>query len=333
MAEFNGNIGMHSFSLSWEAILDEYKQALKTAGKSQKTIDGYLENTKRYFTFLEINNQMKPIQELGKKELREYIVHLQNRARWPNNPHIKEGNRGGLSPFAVRAYVRDIKTLWSWMYKEGYIEENPLAGLRLPNVPDSLPKTITPVQFATLLSNIDASTPEGVKYYCILLLLYDNGMRISELVSLKIKDIDFRDKTIKVMGKGQKERLVPMAVFTRRHIIRYLDRVRLNICPKDSPYLFANSDGEPISKNSVQQFMKRLPVRSGLKGVKFSPHILRHSFATQYLANGGNVFYLKAILGHRSLTTTLRYTQVYLQDIQKQHTEFSPVAELFRTKS
>ena len=310
MASSNNSDRKDSFSLSWETILDEYKQALETAGKSRRTIDGYLENSRKYFTFLETEGLVKPIHELGKKGLREYVTHLQNRVRWPNNPHIKEENRGRLSPFAIRAYVRDIKTLWSWLYREGYIEENPLATFALPAVPENLTRIVTPEQYKTLLSNIDTSTPDGSKYYCILLILYDNGMRISELVVLRISNIDFEGKTIRIMGKGGIERMVPITVYTRRHIVKYIDGARLKLSPGNCPYLFADYDGEPISKNSVQQFMRRLLAKSGFKEVKFSPHILRHSFATQLLANGGNVFHLKAILGHKSLATTLKYTKL-----------------------
>lgn len=323
----------NSFRLSWATILDEYKQALETAGKSPKTINGYRESLSDYFAFHETWSIAQPTPETGIKGLREYIAYLQHRERWPNNPHIKEENRGRLSPFTVQARVRDIKTFWSWMHKEGYIDRNPLADLPIPEVPENLIKIITPEQFRYLLSNVDISTPDGSKYHCILLILYDNGMRISELVMIRISDVDFEAKTIKIMGKGRIERLVPITVYSRRHIMKYNDRSRPKLCPENCPYLFANQDGEPILKNSVQQFMRRLLVKSGLKEVKFSPHILRHSFATQFLANGGNVFHLKAILGHKSLTTTLRYTNLQVQDIQKQHAKFSPVAQLFRNKS
>jgi len=318
--------------LDLQNLIQGFKLSCQTENKSPKTIDGYISNNRKFFIFLEVANGTKPIESIGKKELRGYIEHLQSRTRWPNNPYIKEENRGALSPFTRLAYVRDIKTLWSWMYREGYVEENKLAHFQLPSVPENLPKIITPAQFATLLSHIDRSTPEGSKYHCILLILYDNGMRISELVKIRICDIDFQGKTIIVMGKGQRERPVPITVYTRKQILRYIDQVRTRICPKDSPYLFANPDGEPFSKSSVQQFMRRLLEKSELE-VKFSPHVLRHSFAIQYLANGGNVFYLKAILGHKSLITTLGYTRTLPKDIQDQHMKYSPVAVLFRNRS
>ena len=142
MVDSNNSDKTNSFSPSWETTLDEYKQALEAAARSQKTIEGYLQNARKYFTFLETEALIKPVHKLGKKELREYIKHLQNRVRWPNNPHIKEENRGRLSPFAVRAYARDIKTLWGWLQRDGYIDDNPLAKFPLPAVPENLIKLI-----------------------------------------------------------------------------------------------------------------------------------------------------------------------------------------------
>ncbi len=130
--------------------------------------------------------------------------------------------------------------------------------------------------------------------------------------------------------KGRRERLVPIVSITRRQIKRYMDGPRSKICPEDSPYLFADSCGDPIKRNSVQQFMRRLLAKSGLKEIKFSPHILRHSFATQALADGAGIWYVQIILGHKSVTTTMRYTHVSSKDIERQHAQFSPVAYLFR---
>jgi site-specific recombinase XerD len=329
VTEYNDNNKINSFSLSWQVLLSEYEQALKAAGKSPKTIDGYISNNRNFFLFLENTSRIKPVGQIGKKELREYVTRLQKRERWPDNLFINSENRGPLSPFTLRAYVRDIKTLWSWMHTDDYIEQNLLKGFPLPAVPESFPKIVTPEQFTTLLSHISKSTPQGLKHYCILLILYDNGMRISEVINIRISDIDFQNKTIKVIGKGQREKLVPITVYTRKQIRRYIEEARDKICLKDTPYLFASQDGEPISSNSVQQYMRRLLVKSGLR-VKFSTHALRHSFATQYLANGGNVFYLKAILGHKSLQMTLRYTRILPQDIQDQHMQYSPVSTLFK---
>lgn len=319
--------------LSWQTILDEYKEALEAANKSQTTVEGYHESLNDYFPFLETYGLMKPIERLGKKDLEVYVKHLREREKWPNNPHVKEENRGRLSPFTVRYRARDVKTFWSWMYKNGYIEDNPLAGYELPRVPDKLVEIINPEQFRIFLSHIEANTPEGSKYHCIMLIFYDNGMRLSELRMIGIEDIDFQGKTIKVLGKGRRERLVPITVYTRKYIVKYINGARLGLCPENCPYLFADSYGDPLTKNSIQQFMRRLLGKSGLKGVRLSPHILRHSFATQFIKNGGSLADLQTILGHKSSTTTQKYTHLIVQDIRKQHAKYSPIAQLFRNRS
>ena len=238
----------------------------------------------------------------------------------------------GLSPYTIRFRARDVKTLWSWMYKRKYIKHNPLADFVLPGVPDKIVRTITPGQFRIIVSNIDTSTPSGSMYYCIMHIFYDNGVRLSELRTICVEDIDFQGKSIKVMGKGHRERLVPITVDTRRYIRNYIVGIRPRLCFEKSPYLFADSKGKPITKNSIEQFMMRLVKKAGLEGVKLSPHILRHSFATEYLANGGNIYYLQAILEHRSPVMTRRYTQVRQQDVQEHHSRFSPVAQLSRQR-
>lgn len=331
MAISNNN-KLQQFSLSWETILDEYSEALQATGRSEKTIDGYRESLIDYFTFLETHGLMNPVDRLGLKELTSYLIHLQKRDRWPNNPHIREENRGRLSPFTIRARARDIKTHWSWMRKNGYIVDNYLAGFTLPKVPDKLVEIIRPEQFKIILSDIETTTPEGLRHYCIMLIFYDNGMRLSELRTICIRDINLQSKTIKVFGKGQRERLVPITVYTRKYIMKYINGSRPRLCPDNCPYLFADSDGEPMTKNSIQQFMRRLIEKTGKQGLKLTPLILRHSFATLFLANGGSITDLQVILGHKSITTTQKYAKLQVQDIQKRHAMFSPVAQLFRNK-
>jgi len=153
-------------------------------------------------------------------------------------------------------------------------------------------------------------------------------IRISELVNITMEDLDSRDEFIRVTGKGQKQRLVPISHLTRREIIRYVNRFRQQICADKSPYLFAAPDGRPISLNGVQQLLRRLGKQAGLNGIRCSPHTFRHTFATQFLTNGGDVFALKNIMGHASLHTTLKYTHLQPQDLQNQHAMFSPVTNL-----
>lgn len=314
-------------NVSFRVLLDEYRLSLEAMNRSPKTISWYMEIIERYFGFLDSNSLLKPVNQLGTQELRAYILHLQKANRWANNPKIRIST-GKLSPYSVQGHVRALKAFWGWLEREGYIVSNPLAKLPLPKVPEKPVYVLSSEQIKKLFSQINRLTPIGARYYAILLLLLDTGMRISELVSIRIQALDLQHDCVQVLGKGQKLRSVPMSKLTRKEINRYINHSRAQLYPIDSPYLFAKFDGTPISVNSVQQFLRRLAIEAGLDGIKCSPHVFRHSFATHSIANGANVFVLKEIMGHSSLNTTLKYTHLQPGDLQIQHAKFSPVATL-----
>ena len=313
----------------YRQLLDNYAFSLKAANRSVRTITWYQEILLRFFSFLEAQGLARPVQELGTEELKAYIVHLQDTTKWANRTYIKEA-KGRLSPYSIQGHVRAIKAFFSWLEREECIESNPMVRLPLPKVPQYLVKILTVDQIKTLLSMLDRQTPLGMKYYVILLLLLDTGMRISELVQVEIDDIDLIYGHIRVMGKGQKERIVPFCNQTRRELLRYMKHFRPHLGPEDGAYVFPQKDGDHISINSVQQFLRRLAAKAGLHGVKCSPLIFRHYFASQAIANEANVFTLKDIMGHASLQTTLKYTHMQSGDLKAQHSKFSPVAGLFK---
>ena len=327
-SEEAGRYNKESARLNIEDLLTVYRRDLEAANRSPKTISWYMEMLGRFFSFLHFNNPTQSIQDIGREELRTYISNLQGAGRWPNSPHIK-ADTSCLSPYSIQGHVRAIKAFWGWLFREEYIAQNPLTRLPLPKVPQSLVKTLTIDQFRSLLAAIERHTPPGAKYYCILLFLLDTGVRVSELVSIKMADIDLVNCLAKVVGKGSKERIVPFHRVTRRELQRYIRDFRPKLCPCDSCYLFPTSDGHHISVNSVQQFIRRIAAKAGLRGTKCSPHIFRHTFATTFIAKGGSGFALKEILGHASLQTTFRYTHLQARDLQQQHARFTPLEDLF----
>jgi len=239
-------------------------------------------------------------------------------------------NRGGkLSPYTIFAYVRDIKVFWSWLLKRNYIKRNALVDYPLPKVPKLIMKTLSYEQIRKLLTGIDKNSPRGAMRYCIVILLLDTGIRVAELVNLRISDLDFNHKTVKVFGKGQRERYVPISVSTRKALVNYINNHRSSICRTDSPYLFTNEDGEAFTVNAVQQFLRRLAIKSGISNVRCSPHVFRHTFATLAVNNGANIETLRVIMGHESIQTTSKYTHISTSDLQKQHSQFSPLNTLF----
>jgi len=318
-----------SLRLNIEGLLSAYRRHLEAANRSPKTISWYMEILRRFFDFLDFSNLTESIPDIGREELRTYILHLQSAKKWPNSPYIKE-NKGSLSPYSIQGHVRAIKAFWGWLFKEEYILENPLIKLPLPKVPQSLVKTLTIDQFKRLLAAVDRHTPLGAKYYCVLLFLLDTGVRMSELVNIKMDDIDLVNCLVPVVGKGRKERRVPFHRVTRRELQHYVRVFRPKLCSHHSCYLFPRADGYHISVNSVQQFIRRIAIKAGLQGIKCCPHIFRHTFATTFIAKGGTDFALKEILGHTTLQPTLKYIHLQPRDLQRQHARFTPVEDLFQ---
>jgi len=241
----------------------------------------------------------------------------------------QDSDPGKLSPFTIQGRIRALKAFWSWLHREAHIDSNPLAGLPLPKVPKNMIDILEKEQIIQLLRAIDRYTPLGARNYIILVLLIDTGLRISELTSIKMTDIDLTQGYVKVIGKGQKERIVPFSTYTRKELMKYTKRYRLSLCGIDSSYLFSTKDGDNISVNCVQQAIRRLALKAGMQNVKCHPHIFRHTFATIFSAKGGSPEILKLIMGHESFQTTQKYLHPRPQDLRKQHIKYSPVADLF----
>jgi len=311
-------------------LLEDYKLSLEVLNRSLKTIQDYLANLQRYFESLFLMNLLKPIAELGRSELRSYIKHLQNSQRWPNRPEL--GDKGTLSPVSIQVHIRAIKAFWSWLEREGYVEKNALAKFPLPKAPIKLMGILSAQQISLLLSCIDRSTLSGDRNHLIILMLYDLGLRITELLNIKVGDLDFAGGYVTIMGKGQKQRSIPISKISLREILRYISKYHPDQNPDKSARLFELNGHKPISSNGVQQMLHRLRDAAGLEDIRVSPHVFRHSFATQFIANGGNAFVLQRILGHSSINMTLRYTHLQPEDLRVQHSQFSPVGNLYQKR-
>ncbi len=322
-----------SIRQSIKLLIEEYTLNLEAGNRSQKTILWYLDILDNFFfKYLPSQGIIKPIDKLGREEVRSYIKHLQGSNRWPNRVH-QDKDFGKLSSYTIQGKIRALKAFWGWLFKEEHIDSNPLAGLPLPTVDRSLIVILTKGQILQLLRAIDRHTSLGARNYIILLLLIDTGVRISELICIKITDIDIAQSYVKVTGKGRKERIVPFSGITKGELIKYINRYRRDLCDTDSSYLFpAKYDGH-ILANCIQQMIRRLAKKVGLKNVKCHPHIFRHTFATMFLAKGGSPVILMEIMGHESFQTTQKYLHPQPQDLRKQHLRYSPVTDLFGDKN
>ena len=212
----------------------------------------------------------------------------------------------------------------AWLAEDAeYLPANPFAKLKRPKVAEPLIEVLSDDEIVALVQAVNPNTFIGARIYAILLLLLDTGIRASELCTLTLEHTDLEHGTIKVMGKGKKERAVPFCAATKRALARYVSTFRPDTtCPN----LFVNEDGEPLTYNALKLILLRLGRKANVP--RLHPHLLRHTFAVKYLMNGGDVMTLRLMLGH----TTLQVTQLYLHlaeaHVQTQHAKFSPVERL-----
>lgn len=309
---------------NFEDLIQNHAYCLTAEGRSQKTIDWYAANLKRFLRFLKSRNMSVSVKDIGIPEVRRFIHHLQSEVvRWEDKPDVNDTGR--LSPFSVQGYVRTIKAFWSWLLEEGYIKENPIARLKLPRVPRKVIATFTLEQIQALINNLDRKTPTGFRNYTIIILFLDSGIRLTELTNLEIEDIDFGKSSMLIRGKGNKERTVPFGIQVRRAMWRYARNYRAESVSPKAEHIFLSGSGFPLRPRSVQLMITRIGKRAGITGVRCSPHTLRHTFARMYLMEGGDIFTLQKILGHNSLEMVKTYLNLVSSDVSKQHRRFSPI--------
>ena len=211
------------------------------------------------------------------------------------------------------------------MIFEKYISNNPLSLIESPRISRKLPDTLTIQEINTLVSNIDFKSSEGERNLAIIETLYGCGLRVSELISLNVSDLFFSEGFIKVTGKGNKQRLVPINTLTKRVIKSYMENSRrsIKIVEQFKDILFLNRRGRAISRAMIFTIIKKLSRQANIKK-NISPHTFRHSFATHLLENGADLKTIQQLLGHQSITTTEIYTHIDNKMLIKAMNEFHP---------
>jgi integrase/recombinase XerD len=226
------------------------------------------------------------------------------------------------SPMTVNGRITVYKTFFKYLYEEGLISTNPAGSLRKLKVPLKLRKTVAPEEMAKVLMACDRKTFYGDRDFCMMLLTYDSMLRLSELLALKLSDLDLQGRLVKLFGKGRKERYAPFSSKTARALHLYLVKHRPRIT---GDLLFPMRDGNRICAHQGH----RIFMRAGKAvGVKLHPHLLRHSGASEYIKQGGNVAVLSRILGHASLSTTQIYLHLSGADLLNDFERLSPTGSL-----
>ena len=296
--------------MNWDIHVQEYENYLKLERSlSPNSVEAYVHDVIKLKQFLEISNSGFTPLQVGLTELRNFIEYI---------------NDLGMTPFSQARIISGLKSFYKFLVYAGELDADPTTLLEAPKLGRKLPDTLNVHEIDQILEVIDHSKPEGVRNRAMLETLYSSGLRVTELVALKLAHVHFEVGFLRVIGKGNKERLVP----TGKQALKYIDiyrrevRVHLDIAKGHESFLFLNRRGKKLSRQMVFMYIKDLVNKAGLNK-KVSPHTFRHSFATHLIEGGADLRAVQEMLGHESITTTEIYTHLdrdYLrQVIQEYH--------------
>ena len=236
----------------------------------------------------------------------------------------------GLSPTTLRRRVSSVRGFTRWLHQQGHHASDPGARLHQPKAPKKLPRVLNEAQIADLFDQLsaraDSGDPQAVRDLAVVELLYSSALRVSELCSANLDSIDFTEQTIRVRGKGDRERVAPIGQPAIRALRRYLDTARGALCSERSGQaLFLSATGRRLNPRSVYSLMSRMLGEHPGSGPR-GPHTLRHSAATHLLDHGADLRSVQEMLGHRSLATTELYTHVSVERLKKAYEQAHPRA-------
>lgn len=313
---------MNGRSLALENLIKGFELSCHAEGKSPKTIEWYVSFLGRFRKFLEQRHIPAYVDSIDKSHIRDFIRFLQTEAKTPRT-------NKALSPATVQGYTRTLKTFFSWLKREDYVNHNIMTTIPIPKAPVKIIDTFGTDQIKSLISLCQRSDGIGYRNLSILLLLLDSGIRVSELTNIELSDLDLAEGYIRIRrAKGGRERMVPIGTLTQKSLWRYVNNFRPQPLTGNITRLFLNDKALPLTRNGIQQMLRRYGKKASITGVRCSPHTFRHTFAKNYLLNGGDIFSLQKILGHSSMASVRIYINLFAQDIKKQHRIYSPVDNL-----
>ena len=305
-------------------LIEGYRLQARIEGKSLKTVGIYTTALTILNEFLKQDGLPTDVGEIGVSEIRRFIPYLQGAKAYREHPYTRPQQKG-LTSHTINCYLRAIRAFWSWLVSEEIIETNPFEKVKIPKPLKKVIIPFTEEQLKSLLDVIDTHTPAGFRDWTIILTLLDTGLRVMELANLRLEDVNLSQRSLKVCGKGAKERVVPVGGTVQRAMAKYINRYRLNPVNQLLDHLFLTRAGEPLTTNRIESMIRGYGEKARIDGVRCSPHTFRHTFAIAYLRNGGDVFSLQRILGHETLDMVRNYLNVAQYDLQAAHARSSPV--------
>lgn len=293
--------------------LAEYIIYLKIErGLSANTVTSYKRDIEKYLTFL-MEKKIIQLDEVSRLEILDFLQTLR---------------QSGAADNSIIRMVSSLRKFHQYLKRESIVSDDPMQLIDTPKKASTLPKAISPQAVEQLLEAPDTTTPLGVRDRTILELMYATGLRISELVNLKLSDMHLTMGFIQTMGKGEKERIIPLGEIASQWLDHYLDGARVYLqdqSAETSEYVFLNSRGKGLSRQGVWKKVKQLALEAGIDQ-NVTPHTLRHSFATHLLENGADLRMVQELLGHADISTTQIYTHITKTRLKQVYSDYHPRA-------
>lgn len=278
-------------------------------GLAENTLNAYKSDLDQFHQYLKKEN--KNFKELKGDDIVNFMAQLY---------------KNGLIAKSIARYLSSLKMFFRFLLQEGIIESDPTINIESPKIWRLLPEVLSIEEVELLLDQPQKETIYGLRDSALLELLYASGFRVSELVNLKIEQIDFEEGLLWCKGKGSKERIVPLGSIASIRLKEYIAYSRSRLLKgKSNPYVFLNRQGQRLSRQWVWKMIKRYGKHAGLKK-NLKPHILRHCFATHLLANGADLRSVQMLLGHSDISTTQIYTQVSQERMRRLYEKYHPRA-------
>lgn len=277
-------------------------------GLSQNTLEAYSHDLNRFFDHLQ-KRGTKGIEEITKLDLREFLLFLK---------------REGRSSKTIARHLVSLRVFFRFLTEESVLNANPAEEIDSPKLAKTLPEILSLEEVVRLIEQPPTGVPQGMRDRAMLELLYATGLRVSELVRLRMSHLHLEPGYVLLYGKGSKERIVPIGLEAIRWIRSYLQEARGKLLKgRDSPYLFVNRLGRPISRQHFWKIIKRHGRNAGIRK-RITPHLLRHSFASHLLERGADLRSVQLMLGHVDIATTQIYTHVRGERLKKIHRQYHP---------
>ncbi|MBC2840182.1 site-specific tyrosine recombinase XerD [Robiginitalea sp. SC105] len=294
--------------MNWEEAISDYLNYLRLErGLSDNSVRNYRRDVRKLAAFMQDSQPGKLPKNTDRKDIEAFIHELAGQLKARSQARIISGLRG----------------FFGFLIFEGYRPDNPMDLIEAPKLGRKLPDTLSVEEIDRIVSAIDRSKPEGERNLAILETLYGCGLRVSEVLTLRLSDLYFEEGFVKVTGKGSKDRFVPLGTYNQQCLQRYIREVRPHPGPGPGfeDIVFLNRRGRNLSRAMIFTIVKDLAEKAGIRK-KVSPHTFRHSFATHLLQNGADIRAIQQMLGHESITTTEVYMHVdrsHLAEVVRKH--------------